>query len=77
MKDVKPGKWNNLFEVDVKCTEAQCGATFTAEEVDVKARNHSGNNDFYVKCPICGTTLQIPTEKIPLRVQEQLNKKRK
>ena len=76
MKDVKPGKWNNPFKIKVECIEPQCGATFIAEEKDVLAVGYSSKNDFYVLCPICGQHIDVPMDRIPLRVQRILNKKR-
>jgi len=77
MKVLKEGLWKVPWEKEVVCSEPSCGATLLAEEMDVKPVDYSSRSDYYVTCPACGTSVDVPAKDLPLRVRRTLDAKRK
>lgn len=78
MKVIKEGSWKIPWEKEVKCGEASCGAVLLADEKDVKPVDYSSRyDDYYVICPICGASIDVPAKDLPLRVRRVLDAKRK
>ncbi len=77
MKVLEEGKWKQVWSMEMSCPEKQCGAKLLAEEADVEPIDYSSKNDFYAECGVCGGIMTITSDKLPLRMQKDLNKKRK
>ncbi len=73
MKILKEGKWNLPWTMEVDCPT--CEARLLVEEKDVKPTyNLSGS--FYCECAICKKRIDLKAKDLPLRVQEEVDKKR-
>lgn len=77
MKVLEEGKWKHVWSMEMSCPEKQCGAKLLVEEADVKPVDYSFNDDFYAECGVCGACMYITSLVLPLRLQKELNKKRK
>jgi hypothetical protein len=77
MKVLEEGKWKQVWSMEMSCSEKQCGAKLLVEEADVKPFDYSSKNDFYAECAVCGARMSITSLMLPLRMQRDLNKKRK
>lgn len=73
MKVLKEGKWNLPWSGTYNCPT--CEAQLLVEETDVKAALYS-NSGFSCSCPICHKSISIPDKDLPLRVKEEINRKR-
>lgn len=73
MKVIKEGKWNVPWSAELSCKT--CEARLLVEESDVKARDYY-NDGFTFTCPLCGKVSVINGSELPLRVQEEKNKRR-
>ena len=74
MKVLKIGKWNNPWSGTFVCKI--CDAQLLVEEADLQPQGNDTNSNFY-QCPECGKVNYIPSDQLPQRVLEELNKKRK
>jgi endogenous inhibitor of DNA gyrase (YacG/DUF329 family) len=72
MKVLKEGIWNMKWEITVNCTT--CMAELLAEESDLKSdwNYEKETTRYYVHCPLCRKTVEIPAEKLALRLAEKL-----
>jgi ADP-ribose pyrophosphatase YjhB (NUDIX family) len=73
MKVIKTGIWNEKWEKEMACPI--CKAVVLVEEADVKAVDYC--YDFTAACCVCGYSIKISEEDLPLRIKDKLNKKRK
>lgn len=76
MKVLEEGKWKQVWSMEMSCPEKQCGAKLLVEEADVKPIDYSSKNDFYAECGVCGGSMNMTSDKVPIRMQKELNKKR-
>ncbi len=78
MKVLEEGKWNRAWvPIEVVCKGNECGAKLLVEESDVKPIDYSSKNDFFAVCAVCGSHMSIDLSSMSLRMQRELNSKRK
>ena len=75
MKVLAEGTWKNPWSGEFVCPTKSCGAKLLVEEADVKARDYS--TGYVYKCPICGKDNLVPTDDLPQRIKEVLDRVRK
>lgn len=74
MKLIKNGKWNDPWSGKYFCST--CDAEILVEEVDLQPQGNETDSNYYI-CLECKKANYIHKDHLPLRVKEELNKKRK
>lgn len=74
MKILKEGKWKLPWIGEFPCPT--CEALLQVEESDVKPTYDKGSS-YYTTCEACGHEFNVPGGKLPQRLKEQLDAKRK
>ncbi len=75
MKVLKEGKWNEPWTIEIICSNQACEATLEVGEQDVNATNQQGSR-YECHCCVCGRSIQIPAERIHLRVRGLADQRR-
>ena len=76
MKVLKEGKWNVPWVGGGICPNKECGAEIEVYECDLRP-TFDTRDAFECICCVCGHSIPIGADKLPLRVREELEKKRK
>lgn len=74
MKVLKSGKWKNPWSATLMCQI--CSAELLVEEKDLQPQGNQADSNYFT-CIECGKNNYVDTKTLPLRVKEELNKKRK
>lgn len=72
MKILKEGKWNLPWTMEADCPT--CEARLLVEEPDVKPTHNT--MAYFCACMICKKQINLSAKDLPLRVKEEVDKKR-
>ena len=73
MKIIKEGKWNVPWTGNATCPT--CEAELLVEEKDVLPTYNEMS--YFCECVICKKRIELKAKDLPLRVKEEVDKKRK
>lgn len=77
MKVISEGNWFKPWEEEIACKDKDCKATLLVHESDIIAPDHENAATFKWICPICKTDNYLEALRMPRRIKDALNAKRK